>query len=176
MQESLHLNEHLTLEIPLSARVYPSCRHAIAILIVVMYVDNNGLRTNAKELVKWFDDSLKAQGEIEMVPEGKFEWFLGVRYTYNYSTGSVEADQESTIDRLLQKYGLTNCNPVKVPMRPDTDLAGLPISPITEKTTIKSAFCMLVGELMYIAINTRPEISYAVNQCIRYDQSYQSSV
>ncbi len=54
------LNEHLTVEIPLSARVYPSCRHAIAILIVVMYVDNNGLRTNAKELVQWFDDSLKA--------------------------------------------------------------------------------------------------------------------
>jgi hypothetical protein len=26
---------------------------------------------------------------------------------------------------------------------------------------------MLVGELMYIAINTRPEISYAVNQCSR---------
>ena len=37
-----------------------------------MYVDNNGLRTNAKELVQWFDDSLKKQGEIEMVPEGKF--------------------------------------------------------------------------------------------------------
>ncbi len=39
-------------EIPQDARVYQSCRHAIAILIVVMYVDNNGLRTNAKELVQ----------------------------------------------------------------------------------------------------------------------------
>ena len=95
-----------------------------------MYVDNNGLRTNAKELVQWFDDSLKKQGEIEMVPEGKFEWFLGVRYTYDHATGSVQADQESTIDRLLDKYGLTNCNSSKVPMRPDTDLAGLPISPL----------------------------------------------
>lgn len=132
------LNENLTVEIPLSACVYPSCRHAIAILIVVIYVDNNGLRTNAKELVPWFDDSLKAQGEIGMVP-GNFEWFLGVRYTYNLSDGSVSADQESNIDR-----------------------------PISEKTTIKSAYCMLVGELMYIAINTTPEISYAENQCSRY--------
>ncbi len=64
-----------------------------------------------------------------MVPEGKFEWFLGVRYTYDHSTGSVKVDQESTIDRLLEKYGLTNCNPSKVTIRPDTDLAGLPISP-----------------------------------------------
>jgi hypothetical protein len=113
-----------------------------------MYLDYNGLRTNAKDLVQWFDDSLKKQGEIEMVPEGKFEWFLGVCYTYNHSTGSVKADQESTIDRTLEKYGLTNCNPSKVLMRPDTDLAGLPISPLAEKTTMKSAFCMLVGELM----------------------------
>ncbi len=58
------LNEHLIVEIPLNACVDPSCRHAIAILIVVMYVDNNGLRTNSK-----------AQGEIEMVPKGNFEWF-----------------------------------------------------------------------------------------------------
>jgi hypothetical protein len=34
----------------------------------------------------------------------------GLRYTYDHSTGSVKADQESTIDRLLDKYGLTNCN------------------------------------------------------------------
>jgi hypothetical protein len=45
------LNEHFMVEIPQDARVYQSCRHTITILIVVMYVDNNGLRTNAKELV-----------------------------------------------------------------------------------------------------------------------------
>ena len=67
----------------MSARVYPSCRNVIAILIAIafrqehlMYVDNNGLRTHAKELVQWCDDSLKKQGEIEMVPEGKFEWLV----------------------------------------------------------------------------------------------------
>jgi hypothetical protein len=148
------LNEHFIVEIPKSARVYPTCRHVIAILIVVMYVDNNGLRTNNKEFVQWFDDSLKSKVKL--------------KWTYDHSTGSVQADQESTIDRLLEKYGLTNCNPSKVPMRPDTDLAGLPISPFAEKTTMKSTFCMPVGELMFIAINTRSEISYEVNQCSRY--------
>jgi hypothetical protein len=84
----------------------------VSVLIVVMYVDNNGLRTKSKELVTWFDDSLKKEGDIEMVTVGKFEWFLGVRYTYDQSTGSVQTDQDPTIDRLLEKYDLTNCNQV----------------------------------------------------------------
>ena len=36
------LNECLVVEIPTSARVYPSGRHATVIPIVVMCVDNNG--------------------------------------------------------------------------------------------------------------------------------------
>jgi hypothetical protein len=98
-------------EIPQDARVYPSCRHAIAILIVVMYVDNNGLR-----------------------------------YTYDHSTGSVKADQESTIDRLLDKYGLTNCNSSKV-------LAGLPINQCAHYMTkaTKAHYEVLKHILRYLA-------------------------
>jgi len=39
------LNEYFVVEIPMSARVYPSCRHAIAVSIVVMYIDNTGSKT-----------------------------------------------------------------------------------------------------------------------------------
>ena len=39
-------NVHLAVEIPPSARVCQSGRHATAIPIVVMCVDNNGLKTN----------------------------------------------------------------------------------------------------------------------------------
>jgi hypothetical protein len=50
----------------ISARVYPSCRHAIATLIVVMYIDNYGTRTNAEDLVMWFDDSLKRKVKVKL--------------------------------------------------------------------------------------------------------------
>ena len=60
---------------------------------------------------------------------------------------------------------------------------GQPISPLAENTTMKSACCILVGELMYIAINTRPEISHVVNQCEHnacmlalHDKSHQGSL
>jgi hypothetical protein len=63
------LNEHLAVEIPLSARVYPSGRHATAIPIVVMCVDNNRFKTMAKRSCVRLDVPLKVKSEIEMVPE-----------------------------------------------------------------------------------------------------------
>ncbi len=46
------LNERLVVEIPPSARVYPSGRRATAIPIVVMCVDNNGMKTNLRRWLK----------------------------------------------------------------------------------------------------------------------------
>jgi hypothetical protein len=63
------LNEHLAVEIPPSARVYPSGRHATAIPIVVMSVDNNRFKTMSKRTCIRLDVPLKVKSEIEMVPE-----------------------------------------------------------------------------------------------------------
>ena len=41
-------------EVPLAKRVYADCPHSIACLILAMYVDNNGVRTNCKTLVDEF--------------------------------------------------------------------------------------------------------------------------
>ena len=48
INDLMEFHECLAVEIPPSARVYPSGRHATAIPIVVMCVDNNGLKTMAK--------------------------------------------------------------------------------------------------------------------------------
>ncbi len=63
------LNEHLAVEIPPSARVYLSGRHATVIPIVVMCVDNNRFKTMAKRTCIRLDVPLKVTSEIEMVPE-----------------------------------------------------------------------------------------------------------
>jgi hypothetical protein len=56
-------------------------------------------------------------------------------------------------------------------MRPDTDLAVLPISPLAEKTTMKSAFCMLslslslslsVSLSLSLSLSSKEEVDNAV--------------
>ena len=38
-------------EMPLSDRVYQDCPHEIAVVIILLYVDNTGIRSNCPQLV-----------------------------------------------------------------------------------------------------------------------------
>ncbi len=53
-------------DVPEGNRVYPSCPHSIMILIVVHYVDNNGILYNCRELVDEFYVAIRDDGHIDL--------------------------------------------------------------------------------------------------------------
>ena len=63
---------------------------------------------------------------------------------------------------LLDNYHLTDCNPCQLPMRPDVDLANIPLPSPLDPDNVR-AYAMLIGELLYVAVNTIPTIAYAVS-------------
>ena len=52
-------------------------------------------------------------------------------------------------------------------MAVDADLASLPLPDVSDKDIV-AAYAKLVGELLYICINTVPEIMYALGALTRY--------
>ena len=70
--EDLLVNgKFLNMEIvPMQMRVYRSCSHLVAAMLLVMYVDNNGIRHNCEELVQEFEKSVKQDGRINLQREG----------------------------------------------------------------------------------------------------------
>ena len=155
--------------VPLSLRVYKSCIYPVACMIIAMYVDNNGVRHNCDELLEQFEADVAEDGRIDLHREGDMSSFLSVRYLNNPKTGEISADQESYIDGLLDKYEMVNCNPNKVPIKTSVNLdeiaARLPKVPHPE---IPSLYAQLIGELMFVAINTQPLIAQPVNALARF--------
>ena len=95
----------MTMEtVPKSQRVYPSCIYPVACLIIVMYVDNNGVRHNCNELLEQFEADVAKDGRIDLHREGDMSSFLSVRYLNNTETGEITADQEAYIDGLLAQF------------------------------------------------------------------------
>ena len=90
-----------------------------------------------------------------------FIGFVSVRYTYDKITGAINCSQETYIDRLLVKYGIEHDNTCKVPINPGSHLASLPIFETLAKIVVR-ADAALIGELLYIAINTVPQLSYSM--------------
>jgi len=103
---------------------------------------------------------------------------FGVRYSYDHLTGAVSCDQETYIENMVDnwlfegkellpdvitKQGTKRqVNPTKIPMVGDADLDSIPIS---EKPDLVYIFKVqkLIGELMFLGVNTSPEISYALS-------------
>ena len=98
-------------EVPLDQCVYPSCPHPIPSMILMMYVDNNLVRTNCDEFVEEFETKVREHGRIILNREGDVSWFLDVCYSFDKVSGAVSADQEAYIDTLIHNHGLTDCNP-----------------------------------------------------------------
>ena len=151
---------------PVEKRIYKSCPHSVAALIVAVYVDNNACRFNCIELVEEFEAFLKEDGRIKMLREGKLEWLLGVRYYFDEKTGAVSCNQKSNIENILNKYGMRDCNAAPLPMSPSADLESLPTETIDP--AVIAVYSSLIGELLYIAINTVPQISYVMSALTRY--------
>jgi len=163
-EDLLVTSGYINIEIvPMQMRVYKSCCHLVAAMIYVMYVDNNGdgIRHNCEDLVQEFEKSDKQDGRINLQREGELDWFLSVRYTYDKITGAIGCSQEAYIDRLLVKYGMEHVNASKPSINPGSDLELLPVLDMTDKI-VMHAFAVLIGELLYIAINAVPQLSYSI--------------
>jgi hypothetical protein len=132
-------------------------------------VDNNGIRHNCHQLLIAFESDVAAEGRIDLHREGDMSSFLSVRYLHDIQTGEITADQESYIDTLLEQYNMTNCNSNKVPAKTSVDFdqiaSRLPKTPDRE---LVSLYCKLIGELMFVAINTQPLIAHSVNALARF--------
>jgi len=101
-------NKFVNMEIgPMQMHVYRLCCHPVAAMILVMYVDNDGIHHKCEELVQEFDKSVKQDGPINLQREEELDWVLSVRYTHDKITSAIRCSQEAYIDRLSSSTAWT---------------------------------------------------------------------
>ena len=95
--------------------------------------------------------------------EGEVGDFLGIRIEKSQAK-KFTLTQSGLINKVLKETEMETCNSAKTPSSPvplGKDEEGEPFNE-------KWEYANIVGMLMYLATNSRPDIAYAVNQCARF--------
>jgi hypothetical protein len=111
------------------------------------------------KLIKRMKDERKMDLKIE---SNDVSAFLGIQFTRKGSR--IELKQLGLIDKIIQDTGMEDCNPAAVPADSTPlgkDKNGAPCS---EQWNYRS----VVGRLLYLSGNSRPDIAFAVHQVARF--------
>jgi hypothetical protein len=99
---------------------------------------------------------------------GPVSKYLGVKYKRDRTTQELWMHQKKYITFLLGEYGLTDCNPVLLPIDPKV-LFGPPNADFPDFSDLHQCYMKIIGELIYLSINTRPDVSYVINMLAQYN-------
>lgn len=138
------------------------------ITVVGIYVDDLLVTGTSKACVDKFFQEAKV---LDVKALGVVSKFLGMRVTQR-PDGGLDIDQESTIEEMLEKFGLKEANRVLLPIginydqESDEDQELLPTQAKKGEVTVRD-FQSMAGSLLWVARCTRPDIMFAVHSITR---------
>ena len=138
-------------------------------MMVVLYVDDVGIAAKQDKDVAWLIDGLRKAG-FSLTEEGSFAEFLGIKLERTRDN-EFKLTQRGLIDKVARVTGLTSCKPNKVPaiaMALGSDKDGPPMEE-------EWSYFSVVGMLLYLSCNTRPDIAFAVSQVARFSNDPKQS-
>jgi hypothetical protein len=134
--------------------------------IIGWHVDDGMAASNSRPFLQWVKKRIVEHFGIKDL--GPVTKYLRVQFEWERSAHRIWMHQSEYISFLLQEYSLTDCNPVHLPADPKAPL-GDPADSYPETPDLRHAYLKLVGELIYLAVNTRPNISYIINALAQHN-------
>jgi hypothetical protein len=134
-------------------------------------MDDFTITASSPECMTKFKSELS--NHFEMSDLGKLAWILGIRVTRDRILKTISLSQSADIDSIVKCFNLTSAQPLGTPLDPSIQLSK-DQSPSTTshwEDMQKVPYREVIGSLMYAAIGTRPDITYAVTALLQYLQN-----
>ena len=153
-------------ELGFESSSYDKCFLIRKDMMIVVYVDDCGISTDDPKKVDILVEQLREKG-FDLEIEGDFETFLGVEIE-KLDDGKFHLKQTGLISKVLKAAHMTGCTENHVPAAP-TPLGKDELGEDWPQHPWK--YNSIVGMLIYLCTNTRPDISYAVSCAARFNSN-----
>lgn len=124
-------------------------------MFLIIYVDDMLVASTSEKHITDLEKELSKK--LSLTSLGEVSHFLGVRVTKN--NGFYSLDQEAYIKRLAVRFGLENVKGSNVPL----DIGYYRSREGSKKLDDNRLYHSLVGALLYVTVNTRPDIAVSVS-------------
>ena len=138
-----------------------TCSDADKTAIVTVWVDDLLLFADSVKTMEEMKTDIRT--EWETTDMGEPSKIVGIEITQ--SPGQIKISQKQSIQRILEKQGLADANPVHMPLDPNIKIVPNPDGSEGNKS---NSYAQLLGELQFIANSTRPDIAFAINRLASY--------
>lgn len=128
-------------------------------LLLALHVDD-GLVATTPQIKKHFLEELQHEFKVTYKDA---EYYLGLEIR-KLRSGDIALSQKNYAIKVLERFNMKDANPVSTPMEKGS-LSG---EDSVEFNSEKVPYRQAVGSLMYMAIATRPDISFAVSYCSQF--------
>ena len=154
-------------EIYSDSSIYILQRDSERVLLPV-FVDDGTFASNSAPLLDHLVQQLSQHFKLRDLGETSF--LLGIQITRDRSRRRIELSQRQYVLEMLERFNMSQCNPVTTPMLPGLRLsaADAPQSEAEREKMRSVPYGNAVGALLYLATTTRPDISFAVSCLCRF--------
>jgi len=143
------------------------------LILIGLYVDDTIISVHKQDIPEWESDKKKISETFPIKDLGECHWILNIKVTRDRSRHTIKLSQQAYVERIANEWGLGQTRSVKTPIRIDD------IYPSeTEQSTVlsdkdKKKYQSIVGELLYAANVTRPDLGFSVGRlCQRLSNPY----
>jgi hypothetical protein len=133
------------------------------------YIDDICLVGTSQQRITDFLQTFKEDGDEfnwEMTEDGTINDFLGIKISRCASDRTWTMTQEGLTDKILAATGMTDCNAKETHTTSDGKALGSHKNGEHAKELWN--YRSVLGMCLYLASNSRPDISFAVHQCARF--------
>lgn len=136
--------------------------------ITSTYTDDIFGASSTKEGAQRSKEEIEACFEIKDV--GDLGYILGIRVEKDKSTGAISLSQEAYLQRVLERFGMQDCNAKSTPL-PTGIILSESDSPKTEEDRHymkDKPYREALGSCMWAQVATRPDIAFALSVLSRF--------
>ena len=147
--------------------LYSQCKNGNWIYVAVHVGDLIFAATSQSD-VEDFEDSMSKVFTLKKL--GNLKFYLGMQFDRD-EDGIFYVHQQKYIEEKLQDFGLTDSRPSNIPVDPGYQKR----QEVDEDMTDKEVYRRAIGSLLYLAINTRPDIAVGTSILSRHVENPKQS-